>query len=90
MATRREFLAAAGVGAAGLAIGAGATAFFEEEAGGGSSTGHAVPFHGEHQAGIATAAQDKLVFAAFDTTLATKAELRDLFRQWTKAAALMT
>jgi deferrochelatase/peroxidase EfeB len=34
-----------------------------------------VPFHGEHQAGIATAAQDKLVFAAFDLTLASKAAL---------------
>jgi deferrochelatase/peroxidase EfeB len=89
MATRREFLAAAGAGAAGLAVGAGATAFFEQDSGS-SSPGNAVPFYGEHQAGIATAAQDRLVFAAFDTTLATKAELRDLFREWTHAAARMT
>jgi deferrochelatase/peroxidase EfeB len=88
MATRREFLAVAGAGAAGLAVGAGATACFEQD--NGPSPDQAVPFHGEHQAGIATAAQDRLVFAAFDTTLATKAELRDLFHEWTRAAALMT
>jgi deferrochelatase/peroxidase EfeB len=92
MATRREFLAAAGAGAAGLAVGAGATAFIEHENGSSSASlpGEAVPFYGQHQAGITTAAQDRLVFAAFDVTLATKAELRDLFREWTKAAALMT
>ena len=28
-----------------------------------------IPFYGEHQAGIATAAQDRLVFGAFDLTL---------------------
>jgi deferrochelatase/peroxidase EfeB len=86
--TRREFLSAAGLGAAGLAVGSGATVLFERETG--SSSGHAVPFYGEHQAGITTAAQDRLAFAAFDVTLATRAELRELFHEWTKAAALMT
>ena len=90
MATRREFLAAAGAGAAGLAVGSGATAFFERDGGSSSADGDVVPFYGPQQAGIATAAQDRLVFAAFDVTLATKAELRDLFREWTRAAALMT
>jgi deferrochelatase/peroxidase EfeB len=91
MATRREFIAAAGAGAAGLAVGAGATAFFEhEDTSSSSSSSEVVPFYGQHQAGIATAAQDRLVFAAFDVTVATKGELRDLFREWTNAAALMT
>jgi deferrochelatase/peroxidase EfeB len=91
MATRREFIAAAGAGAAGLAVGAGATAFFEhEDTSSSSSSSEVVPFYGQHQAGIATAAQDRLVFAAFDVTVATKGELRDLFREWTHAAALMT
>jgi deferrochelatase/peroxidase EfeB len=89
MATRREFIAAAGAGAAGLAVGAGATAFFEHEDNSSSSANDVVPFYGPHQAGIATAAQDRLVFAAFDVTVATKGELRDLFREWTQAAALM-
>lgn len=88
MTTRREFIAAAGAGAAGLAVGSGATAFFERNDN--SSSGEAVPFYGPHQAGIATAAQDRLVFAAFDVTVATKGELRDLLRDWTQAAALMT
>ena len=35
-----------------------------------------VPFHGEHQAGITTPAQDRLVFAAFDVTAADARELR--------------
>lgn len=87
-ATRREFLAAAGIGAAGLAVGSGATAFFERD--GGSSAGQTVPFRGEHHAGIATPAQDRLVFAAFDVTLPERAELRDLFREWSRAAELMT
>ena len=89
MATRREFLAAAGAGAAGLAVGSGATAFFERDDGLQSGAA-AVPFYGQHQAGIATAAQDRLVFAAFDVTVASKGELRDLLREWTHAAALMT
>jgi deferrochelatase/peroxidase EfeB len=91
MATRREFTAAAGAGAAGLAVGTGATAFFEhDDTSSSSSANDVVPFYGQHQAGIATAAQDRLVFAAFDVTVATKRELRDLFREWTHAAALMT
>jgi deferrochelatase/peroxidase EfeB len=46
-----------------------------------------VPFHGEHQAGIDTAAQDRLHFAAFDLLTEDPAELRELMREWTRAAA---
>ena len=46
-----------------------------------------VPFYGEHQAGIATAAQDRLHFAAFDLLTEDPAELRELMREWTVAAA---
>ena len=46
-----------------------------------------VPFYGEHQAGIATAAQDRLHFAAFDLLSEDPAELRELMRLWTLAAA---
>ncbi|WP_246097730.1 iron uptake transporter deferrochelatase/peroxidase subunit, partial [Streptomyces botrytidirepellens] len=53
-------------------------------------SGGAVPFHGAHQAGIATAVQDRLHFAAFDVTTDDRAELIDLLKEWTKAAARMT
>ncbi|HEX4521465.1 MAG TPA: iron uptake transporter deferrochelatase/peroxidase subunit [Gaiellaceae bacterium] len=84
---RRGFLTAAGGGAFGLAVGTGAAA----AAGNASAAiAQSVPFHGEHQAGIATAAQDRLFFATFDLTIETKSELRDLLRDWTAAAAAMT
>jgi deferrochelatase/peroxidase EfeB len=90
MLSRRRFLGTAGAGIAGLAAGAGATAFFERE-GDDDATGvdDTIPFYGTNQAGIATAAQDKLVFAAFDVTLQRKSELRDLLRAWSVAAAGM-
>jgi deferrochelatase/peroxidase EfeB len=49
-----------------------------------------VPFHGAHQAGILTPPPDRLMFAAFDLTIATAGELRDLLRTWSDAAAKMT
>ncbi|HWJ43397.1 MAG TPA: iron uptake transporter deferrochelatase/peroxidase subunit, partial [Solirubrobacterales bacterium] len=49
-----------------------------------------VPYYGEHQAGIATAAQDRLHFAAFDLLTEDPAELRELMREWTLAAAEAT
>lgn len=85
-----------GWGGAGLALGAavaGATAVAlrgtdgTESAG---SAGAAVPFHGAHQAGIATAVPDRLHFAAFDVTAKDRAGLIQLLKDWTAAAALMT
>jgi deferrochelatase/peroxidase EfeB len=50
-----------------------------------------VPFHGEKQAGITTAAQDRLHFATFDVLpSATREDLVALLRDWTAAAARMT
>ena len=48
------------------------------------------PFHGEHQAGIVTPAQDRLHFAAFDITTRSRAQLVSLLRAWTTAAERMT
>ncbi|TQL47344.1 deferrochelatase/peroxidase EfeB [Homoserinimonas aerilata] len=48
------------------------------------------PFHGEHQAGIITPAQDRLHFAAFDVADITRSELAELLADWTFAAARMT
>ena len=47
----------------------------------------AVPFYGEHQAGIATPVQDRLHFAAFDLETESRAELRELMEAWSEAAA---
>ncbi len=50
----------------------------------------AYPFRGEHQAGIATPAQDRLHFAAFDVTTDSREELVELLKAWTTAAEQMT
>ncbi|HEX7717318.1 MAG TPA: iron uptake transporter deferrochelatase/peroxidase subunit [Marmoricola sp.] len=52
--------------------------------------GVSYPFHGEHQAGIVTPAQDRLHFASFDVTTDSREELVALLRSWTAAAAAMT
>jgi len=93
--SRRQLLAGAGAVGAGAAAGglagyfgagAGATA-----SGGGDPGGQTVAFHGAHQAGIATPAQDRLAFGALNVVPGTsRADLRDLLREWTTAAASMT
>ncbi|MFD7981371.1 iron uptake transporter deferrochelatase/peroxidase subunit [Streptomyces sp. NPDC059071] len=52
--------------------------------------GGAVPFHGVHQAGIATPVQDRLHFAAFDVKTKDRDELIQLLKDWTRAAERMT
>ncbi len=49
-----------------------------------------VAFYGRHQAGIATAAQDYLSFAAFDFTSDAVEDLQKILQQWTAAAAALT
>jgi deferrochelatase/peroxidase EfeB len=85
--TRREVLAAAGGGALALAAGGGGAVLAREER---SGRRRIVPFYGEHQGGIATAAQDRLVFGAFDVTLSDRRELAGLLRDWTVAASRLT
>ncbi|WP_372347309.1 iron uptake transporter deferrochelatase/peroxidase subunit [Streptomyces sp. KL116D] len=93
--SRRSLLA---VGGAGLALGAaaagGAVALTRSDSGDdmapAAESGGAVPFHGAHQAGIATAVQDRLHFAAFDVRTEDREEFVQLLKDWTKAAALMT
>jgi deferrochelatase/peroxidase EfeB len=89
--TRRHLLASAGAGAAGLGLGAGGYLIGQDSAEASSSVGTGtVPFYGEHQAGIDTRAQDRLHFAAFDLLSEDPAELRELMREWSRAAAEMT
>jgi deferrochelatase/peroxidase EfeB len=89
--TRRRLLASAGAGAAGIGIG-GATGFLvgQETAEAKSDGTGSVAFYGEHQAGIDTPAQDRLHFAAFDLVTDSRAELREMLREWSRAAAEMT
>jgi deferrochelatase/peroxidase EfeB len=87
--TRRRLLASAGVGAAGIGLGAGGYLVGQETAEAGEGSG-AVPFFGRHQAGIATPAQDRLHFAVFDLLSEDRAALEELLREWTRAAAEMS
>lgn len=95
--SRRRLLGLAGAGAGGLALGVGA-AVGASAAGlddvlrpdHGSGDGTAYPFHGPHQAGIVTPAQNNLHFAAFDVTTSSRDELAALLRDWSAAAARMT
>ena len=68
--TRRRLLQAAGGGAIGLAgAGVGYAVGSSESS---TATGEgALPFYGDHQAGILTPPQDRLMFAAFDLTITT-------------------
>ncbi|MFF5140724.1 iron uptake transporter deferrochelatase/peroxidase subunit [Streptomyces sp. NPDC013157] len=84
-----------GWGGAGLALGAAVAggAVAAAESGGDDSTDAttaAVPFHGAHQAGIATPVQDRLHFAAFDVKTDDRAEFVQLLKDWTAAARRMT
>jgi deferrochelatase/peroxidase EfeB len=49
-----------------------------------------VPFHGPHQAGIATPVQDRLHFATFDVLTADPNQVVGMLKAWTAAAARMT
>ncbi|MFF5854375.1 iron uptake transporter deferrochelatase/peroxidase subunit [Streptomyces sp. NPDC012751] len=86
-----------GWGGAGLALGAaaagGAVAVARAGDGtdpAGAGTGGAVPFHGAHQAGIATPVQDRLHFAAFDVKTEDRDEFVRMLKDWTAAARRMT
>jgi deferrochelatase/peroxidase EfeB len=89
--SRRRLLGYAGagaaVGAAGFAGGLGAAQATEPQP---APQVDSYAFHGEHQAGIVTPAQDRLHFAAFDVTATSRAELVLLLKAWTAAAAEMT
>ena len=98
--SRRQLLGLFGAGAAGAAVGAAGGGGRREHArrdvgerrkppGGAASE---YPFHGAHQAGIVTPAQDRLHFAAFDVSSLTldRAGLIALLTDWTDAAARLT
>lgn len=89
---RRRLLGFAGAGfalaGAGAAVGALSSA--TDEVRSTASLADAVPFHGEHQAGITTPAQDRMHFVALDVTTTERADLVALLKEWTEAARRMT
>ena len=90
--SRRKLFGAAGVTAAVVgAAGAGALAGRASAA---SPTSvelqNSVPFRGERQAGIVTAAQDRMHFCAFDVTTDDRDEVVAMLKQWTDMAERMT
>ena len=93
--SRRDLFRVTGAAGAGLALRAGGhaalgrTAGAQDRAAAGPES-QTVAFHDVHQAGIATAQQEHLHFAALDLVTEEVCEVRDLLRAWTEAAARMT
>jgi len=89
--TRRTLLASAAGGGIAAAAGGGFVLGREGEPEPATTADQTVAFHGRHQAGIATPAQDRLHFAAFDVEEGLRADdLRGLLREWSRAAERMT
>ncbi|MHC6176524.1 iron uptake transporter deferrochelatase/peroxidase subunit [Glutamicibacter endophyticus] len=89
--SRRNLLTAAGTGGAGLALGALGYAALGRQPADASTTKEAVvDCFGEHQAGITTAAQERMHLAVFDVTATDRAELVDLLTKWSTAIASLT
>lgn len=86
--SRRRFLQLTGAGVVGAAV-ATTTGCADDDSTAGAAS-PLEPFWGHHQAGITTAAQDRLHFAAFDVTTESRDELVELLRTWTAAASAMT
>jgi deferrochelatase/peroxidase EfeB len=90
--TRRTFLR--GTAAAGL-TGASASLLASDAAladtrGGGIPQSSSTPFHGDHQAGIATPPQPVATFVSFDVTTADGRQLTELFQTLTARARFLT
>ncbi len=93
--SRRRLFGVVGAGAAVAGVGAAAGAFAsralsDDAVANASQAADAVPFHGRHQAGIVTPAQDRMHFVALDVRTRDRAELVALLKDWTKAAERMT
>jgi deferrochelatase/peroxidase EfeB len=87
--SRRAFLAgtvALGASAGAASVALGKTPWSDS---GVATQGSSVPFHGDHQSGIVTPAQDRLFFAAFDVINPDRAPLIEMLKAWTLAAEVM-
>ncbi len=86
--SRRRLFGAVGAGAVLAGAGAAVGRLSAPEAA--ASTSEVVPFRGIHQAGIVTAAQDRMHFVAFDVISDSRDELVAMLKKWTEMAARMT
>jgi deferrochelatase/peroxidase EfeB len=90
--SRRKLFGAAGVTAA--VVGAASAGALAGRASASASTDaelqNAVPFRGERQAGIITAAQDRMHFCSFDVTTDDPEEVVAMLKQWTDMAERLT
>ncbi|RKS80456.1 deferrochelatase/peroxidase EfeB [Motilibacter peucedani] len=87
--SRRSLLGLLGGGAAAVGVGGVGGAAVARATETGDDDSGTVAFHGEHQAGITTPAQDRLHFAAFDVTTTSRDELVAMLKEWTAAAEAM-
>jgi deferrochelatase/peroxidase EfeB len=89
--TRRGLVrAAAGLAAAGAALGGGVAEALIEKKAGAADAVVVEPFWGEHQGGIITPVQSHSYFAALDLETAKPEDVVKMLRAWTNAAAYMT
>jgi deferrochelatase/peroxidase EfeB len=88
--SRRAFLGTAGAGALAAATISSASLVATEGAANAAAPSVIVPFHGAHQAGIVTPAQDRLLFASFDVVTSDRDELVEMLQEWTRASRRMT
>ena len=93
--SRRRMLSFAGVGGAGALAGLaagllGRDAVFASDPVAEAPAADTIPFYGDRQAGITTAAQDRLHMAAFDVITEDRDALIRLLKDWTAAAEAMT
>src|SRR5438552_1175148 len=88
--SRRRFLVAGTLGAAGLMGGTAAAVAAGRAAEAAPPDTSVIPFYGKHQAGIATSVQDRLAFAAFDLTTSDARAAQTMLGTWAAAAARMT
>ncbi|MGI8336723.1 Dyp-type peroxidase [Actinomadura scrupuli] len=89
---RRSFLRGTAAGLVGAAGGKmlGSDAAFANRAWSDNGSTSAIPFHGYHQAGIATPPQPIGTFVSFDVIASDRRELTDLFRTLTARARFLT
>ena len=87
---RRKLFGLTGAGAALAVAGGSAGAAISSGEEGTAAGSGVIDFHGVHQAGIVTPAQDRMHFVAFDVTTRDRDELIALLREWTAAAERMT